>query len=74
MYLLSFVALISREIVCQSRWRRLATEYVGVDKLWDNLRSDTDDVKQKDHFPWQRSNMLDVSIPRHWEELCNNQQ
>ena len=44
-YLLpSFVVLISREIVRQRRWRRLATEDAGVEKLPDLLRSDTKDV------------------------------
>ena len=28
----AFIVLLSREIVCQRRWRRLATEYTGVDK------------------------------------------
>ena len=44
-YLLpAFVVLISREIVRQRRWRRLATEDAGVEKLPDYLRSDTKDV------------------------------
>ena len=44
-YLLpSFVVLISREIVRQRRWCRLATEDAGVEKLPDLLRSDTKDV------------------------------
>ena len=43
-YLLpAFVVLISREIVRQRRWRRLATEDAGVEKP-DYLRSDTKDV------------------------------
>jgi hypothetical protein len=36
--------LISREIVCQRRLRRIATEYAGAVKLPDYLRSDTKDV------------------------------
>ena len=38
-YLLPSIVLISRDIVCQRRWRRLATEYAGVDKLLDHLHS-----------------------------------
>ena len=38
--------MISREIVHQRHWRRLATEYAGVDELPDYLRSDTKDVKK----------------------------
>ena len=37
----AFVVLISREIVRQRRWRRLATEDAGVDKLPDYLGIDT---------------------------------
>ena len=49
-YLLpAFVVLISREIV-----GRLVTDYAGVDKLPDYLRSDTKDANQS-HFPWQWS-------------------
>ena len=74
MYLLSFVALISREIVCQSLWRRLTTEYAGVDKLPDCGVIQLTWIRgKKKPFPWQRSNMLDVSIPLHWEEPCNKQ-
>ena len=40
-YLLPFVVLISRELVCQRRWRILATEYAGVDILLDYLPSET---------------------------------
>ena len=36
--------LISSEIVRQRRWRRLATEDAGVEKLPDYLGSDTKDV------------------------------
>ena len=36
--------LISSEIVRQRRWRRLATEDAGVEKLPDYLKSDTKDV------------------------------
>ena len=59
-YLLPSIVLISRDIVCQRRWRRLATEYAGVDKLLDHLQSDTKDVNQrlKIHSPWHRSNMF----------------
>ena len=38
------VVLISRETVRQRRWCRLATEYAGVYKLPDYLRSDMRDV------------------------------
>ena len=42
----AFIVLNSREIVCQRGWRPLATEYAGVDKLADNLQSDTKDSKK----------------------------
>ena len=45
---LPFIVLISTEIVRQRRWRRLATEQAGVDKLPDYLWSDTRDVKKLD--------------------------
>ena len=45
-YLLPFIVLISRELL-QRRWLRLATEYAGVDKLPDYLRSDTKDFNQE---------------------------
>ena len=59
-YLLPFVVLISREIVCPRRWRRSSTKYTRVDKLLDCWRSGTKDVnqRQKNNFPWQRPNML----------------
>ena len=41
LFLPAFLVLISRGIVCQRHWRRLATEYAGVDKLPDYLQSDT---------------------------------
>ena len=42
----AFVVLISKEIVCQRLWRRLATEYAGLDKLPDYLGSDTKEAKK----------------------------
>ena len=37
---------VDQQRVCQRRWRRLATEYAGVDELPDNLQSGTKDGKK----------------------------
>ena len=47
---LPFVMLISREIVCQRRWRRLATGHAGVDKLPDYSQSVKKDTNKHHSF------------------------
>ena len=52
---LPFAVLISREIIWQRRWRRLATEYAGGDKYRTSCGVIWDVIRQIIHSPWQRS-------------------
>ena len=61
----AFVVLNSRGILCQRRWRHLATIYTGSDKLLDHLRSDTKDMNHAwimmhtIHFPSNYQKIID---------------